>query len=45
MRYVVCLDVGGECSGYGEAMLQVRVFSRKKHDPAGSKLDEGNKGG
>jgi hypothetical protein len=30
MRYVRCLDVGVECAGYGEVMLQVKVVTRIK---------------
>ena len=30
MHYVRCLDVGVECSGYGEVMLQVKVVPRVK---------------
>jgi hypothetical protein len=29
MHYVHCLDVGVECSGYGEVMLRVQVVPRK----------------
>lgn len=28
MRYLRCLDVGVECSGYGEVMLEVKVVPR-----------------
>jgi hypothetical protein len=30
MRYVRCLDVGVECLGFGEVMMQVSVISRNE---------------
>lgn len=30
MHYVKCLDVGVECSGYGEVMLKIQVVPRVK---------------
>jgi len=31
MHFVKCLDVGVECSGYGEVMLEMKAVPRVKH--------------
>ena len=34
MHQVRCLDVGVECGGYGEVMLEIKVVPRIKGSPA-----------
>lgn len=38
-RKVTCSDVGVECLGYGEVMVQIKVVPRKKYDPLRSEPD------